>query len=587
MTSKMPELSHLPDSWALAKIGHFPRHLQRAVRGNWLRRRNRNLTDRKGVLDDGREAEANSYLRELVGRFPAKALELGASESRLVEYAKAKASQAEALHRDGASMEDLEHFCSEHGIALPNADTDGGIKLRLACSLWWRRNLRRVNARKAEALSIALGLVHKRHALYASHDAVTRRREQKRRNRALLEALTAINELGDEFSLADVADAGMSNPRIRRAELMCRIAGFEHIAIGLELAGEFITITAPSRFHPAWPPVASAIRITTASARRRIRGITWAGCGHALAPAWRAPTSRFWLPSGGAASRRHAPLPRLVLYGAAACARVSPHRGPPRGARGPPRAGLRYALTKTDAVAMARKQKAAGAKEPLATLAEAIGCEKAFWNGKATRWVWKGIKARVDFKRIDWSRGTAAGYIAKYIAKNIDGTRQDGFSIGQDHEAIGGRPDGDDGLTLAEDYATDAVVTAQRVDAWASTWGIRQFQQVGGPPVGVWRELRRIDYVDAEDVLMRAAAAADAGNWGRFVEVMGGHEASRKHMPLRLAKDSAPATNRYGEPGQKRLFGVVEVDGGQLAVTRMHTWEIKRGVEVLGRESAP
>lgn len=588
MTPKMPELSHLPDSWALAKIGHFPRHLQRAVRFNWLRRRNRNLTSRKGVLDDGREAEANNYLRELVGRFPAKALELGASESQLVEYAKAKASQAEALHRDGASMEDLERFCSEHGIALPNADTDGGIKLRLACSLWWRRNLRKVNARKAEALSIALGLVHKRHALYASHDAVTRRREQKRRNRALLEALTAINELGEEFSLADVADAGMSNPRIRRAELMCRIAGFEHIAIGLELAGEFITLTAPSRFHPR--VAASGQRnphydgVSTPTDTRDYLGGVWSRIGASLA---RADIKIFGF---RVAEPHHDGTPHYHGLFFMAPEHVREFRRiVARHAVREDRQelGLRYALTRADAMAMARKQKAAGAKEPLTKLAEAIGWEKAFWSSKQTRWVWNGIRPRVEFKRIDWSRGTAAGYIAKYISKNIDGTRQDGFSIGQDHEAIGGRPDGDDGVTLAEDYATDAVITAQRVDAWASTWGIRQFQQVGGPPVGVWRELRRIDYADAEDVLMRAAAAADAGNWGRFVEVMGGHEASRKNMPLRLAKDSAPATNRYGEPGQKRLFGVVEVDGGQLAVTRMHTWEIKRGVGVLGRESAP
>src|SRR3569623_266338 len=113
----------------------------------------------------------------------------------------------------------------------------------------WRRALRKVHVRKFEHGAIRLGLVHSRKGKYVSDETLNRRRKRIRRNRAILEHCIATNELGQEYTLQQLAELSVSNPKIRRAELMTPIAGFDAVAQSLGHIGVFYTVTCSSRMH--------------------------------------------------------------------------------------------------------------------------------------------------------------------------------------------------------------------------------------------------------------------------------------------------------------------------------------------------
>jgi hypothetical protein len=57
-------------------------------------------------------------------------------------------------------------------------------------------------------------------------------------------------ETGERIDLIDKVLKSISNPEIRRMELMNTIAGIERYAAGKGNVGMFITITTPSKYHP-------------------------------------------------------------------------------------------------------------------------------------------------------------------------------------------------------------------------------------------------------------------------------------------------------------------------------------------------
>ncbi|EOC1312512.1 replication endonuclease [Cronobacter turicensis] len=401
----------------------------------------------------------------------------------------------------------------------------GPAVLRMTKEKWWTSRLRRVAAEWREHLQVALGNVSKKKNAYASKSCVAEWREQKRRTREFLKGMELEDEEGNRISLIEKYDGSVANPAIRRCELMTRIRGFENICNELGYVGEFYTLTAPSKFH--------------ATTKAGYRNTRWNGASPA-------DTQRYLT---GLWARIRAKLHRdeIRVFGIRV---AEPHHD------GTPHWHMLMFMLPEDAA----RVRAVIGKYARKEDRHELKSEKA-------------RKARFHAEAIDPDKGSATGYVAKYISKNIDGY------------ALDDEKDDESGEMLKE--------TAPAVSAWAARWHIRQFQFVGGAPVTVYRELRRMaDAEMARGLSVEFALvhdAADAGDWAGYVNAQGGPFVRRDELQVRTWYESTDTVNDYGEECI-RIRGVYDTEIGDDTpiITRLTQWKIvpKRpqaeGFEVKG-----
>lgn len=477
------------------------------------------------------ESIATSFVREFAEQYVPAGVDLSQSDADIVATAeRAAAVVVKALWSatsDRHALQIMADECASYGIELPEFDELPDTIARLVDARWWRRQLRKRVKRAFEAGNIRLGYVNYRSEPYASNDAVLSRLAQNRRNAAALAATLVQNENGQQFSIAELAEKTTANKAIRRGELMLRINGFEQIARECGDQGIFITWTCPSRFHAmqhSGKPNDKFDGSTPREANAYLGKMT-SLCRSALA-------------------RRG-----IGLYGFRI---AEPHHD------GCPHWHLLLFVRPTAKYKTAHLQDVAG---------RAIRIMKRYaW--RVDRGEPGAFARRLDVKRIDWAKGSAAGYIAKYVAKNIDGVAE--------HKTK-------EGYVVTADTEGDVELTpSARVESWAACWGIRQFQQWGGAPVTVWRELRRIE----ENMLNEAPAAMrrawDAVQkidgekracWAEYLRAQGGALVPRKELVVTLAKDEKTVIGRYGETLRTTPYGVRCSDLiGVVFKSVRHTW---------------
>lgn len=407
-----------------------------------------------------------------------------------------------------------------------NKDDVAAAVVRLFSEAWWRGRLRRIAAAWREHLQIALGNVSKKRTAYASKRCVTEWREQKRRTREFLKGMELEDEEGNRISLIDKYDSSVANPAIRRCELMIRIRGFENICQALGYVGEFYTLTAPARYH--------------ATVTSGYPNAKWNGASPAETQSY---FTRLW-------ARIRAKLHRegRRIFGIRV---AEPHHD------GTPHWHMLMFMRPEDVECVRRIIGDYAREEDAAEL-----------QSESAR------RARFHAEAIDPQKGSATGYIAKYISKNIDGY------------ALDGETDNESGGLLKE--------TACAVSAWAGRWHIRQFQFIGGAPVTVYRELRRLSDTEAARGLSVEFAAvhdaADAGDWAGYVTAQGGPFVRRDDLQVRTLYAPRGGFNQYGEE-IVRIRGVYDAaaGAGSPILTRLTQWKIvpKRAVDTKDAPAPP
>lgn len=500
----------------------------RTIKGlppRWGRKAYRELTQARGGVIVGELPERYKRLSSLLDEVTAAPIPLEATDAELCVAALHRADECQRMalrvHDKTCLRKRMTALCAQNGIAPPEVKDDAPFIARCSDASWWRRQLRKTFGRIFEYAAIRLGFVSVRAGAYASNETVLRRVAQNRRNEKILASVKLANNLGQEYALADLVSKSPANKKVRRGELMLRMRGCEEIANELGHVGVFVTLTAPSKFH--------AILAKSGTTNPNYNGATPRIAQAYIQDVWK-------------------------------CARAA------YGREGIAPYGFRIAEPHHDGCPHWHMLLFVNA-EHAERLIEVLSAYALAEDGDEPG----AQRNRIKIVRIEAGKGTAAGYIAKYVGKNIDDEHV------PEHKA-------QDGSVIEKDLIGDEVIRpCQRVEAWAACWNIRQFQPIGQPPVTVWRELRRVaadKVAGAPEHIQQAHAAVNktedgAADFAAYIRAQGGVNMGRDYR-IGVALEQKTVQGKYGMSEGLRPVGVFDRRGDSEVIyaSTRYEWRV-------------
>lgn len=453
-----------------------------------------------------------SKLIDEVNRAP---FPLDASDSQIIIIAQNCAADCQRLKDKIADQQKLTlkliDYLAAKTVPVPETENDQQFISRCIDAAFWRRNLRKIHGRVFEHVAVRLGLVSVRSGAYCSNETVARHIASTQRNQKNLDQVKMQNQTTDQiYSLKELSSKTTANQVIRHGELMLRMAGCEQIAAERGDIGLFITQTAPSRFH--------AMLSKSGELNPKYEGATPRQTAQHLGEVW-------------ARCRAELARSKIFPYGFRI---AEPHHD------GCPHWHMMMFVATDQAAAFSK-----------IITRHAIAADRNELENKAGELV--RVDARIKIVEIDSEKGSACAYISKYVSKNISG----------DHVAE--HIDADGVISAGVDLAGGGITKPfQRVQAWASCWGIRQFQAIGQPPVTGWREMRRVseEVIDTAPAHIKEAWAAcqrvelknkstgeivslKPANFADYIKAQGGVCIGRKYK-IGVATHEEQINGRYG-----------------------------------------
>jgi len=437
--------------------------------------------------------EANLYFSSV--QEATKGMRLWMDYNTLKELAERRANLCIRLSAGEGST-----FCESVGIEPPVAKEEKGVYLRLCGLNWWIKKLFTKQKRDRELFAIQSGKVQNLTSPYCSQFAFDEIKQQDEINQELMQKIKLVS--GDEeITLFEAWQSSTSNPYNRFTEMITRVKGLEAYAIENDHTAYFLTITAPSKYHAY---------LKTGRKNPKYQGASPRDTHAHLMEIWVKLRAQF-------------AKQKIEIYGLRI---VEPHHD----------ATPHYHMVIFGEASHVKK-------------ANRLMRDYFTMEDKAEL---KDLSVRFKAEYIDPEKGSAVGYVIKYLAKNIT------------CESVNNK--------AGIDYDTDKPIseTVGKVVAWARTWGIRQFTFFGGASVTPWRELRRITKEFENEALEALRQSAHNSNWGEYQALMD----SLDVKPYAV-ESFDPATgeiilNQYQEP-MKKIKGIQA--GSSVYISRFKEWK--------------